>query len=381
MASASQPFSRDSLKQARRLVVKVGTRVVTDPDGGLDVVFLDRLARQVARLHERGCQAIVVTSGAVHLGRAVLGAARGKETLNYRQAAAAIGQPELMRTYAEALRAHGLLSAQVLLTMDDMTDRQRYIHVRNSMELLLRHHVVPVVNENDSVSVEGVTFVENDKLAAIVATKLRADLLVFLSDQPGLCTADPRLDPEARLIACVYPGQDPGAEAEGAGGAESRGGMRAKLAAARTASDFGIPVVMVAGTLDNVLLRVLAGEELGTVFVPGAAREARKVWMATAAEPVGAILVDAGAAGALRRPGGASLLPRGITGTQGDYEAGDMVRVLDPEGQEVARGLVNYPATEVGLIAGAHSSQVPEILGHVGHEEVIHRDNMIRTGE
>ena len=381
MLPTETPFSRDRLQSARRLVVKVGTRTVTDPQGGLDLLFLDRLANQIARLQGRDCEVIVVTSGAVHLGRAVLPPARAKETLNYRQAAAAIGQPELMRSYAEALRAHGLVAAQMLLTMDDMTDRQRYIHVRNSMELLLRHHVVPVVNENDSVSVEGVTFVENDKLAAIVATKLRADLLVFLSDQPGLCTADPRTDPEARLIACVRPGQDPGVVAEEAAGQESRGGMRAKLAAARTAADFGIPVVMVDGREENILLRVCDGEDIGTLFVPGQVLEARKVWMATAAEPVGVVRVDAGAARALRKPGGASLLPRGVLGTDGDYGAGDLVTVLDPEGREVARGLVNYPVAEVRLICGAHSSEVPAILGHVGHEEVIHLNNLVLTGE
>lgn len=375
-------FSRENLKSAQRIVVKVGTRTVTDPHGGLDVVFLDRLARQIARLQGRDCEVIVVTSGAVHLGRRVLKHPRGgKETLNYRQAAAAIGQPELMGNYAEALRAHGLVAAQMLLTMDDMTDRQRYIHVRNSMELMLRHHIVPVVNENDSVSVEGVTFVENDKLAAIVATKLRADLLVFLSDSPGLCTANPHTDPDAKLIACVLPGDDPGAVADGAGTKESRGGMKAKLSAARTASDFGIPVVMVDGKEDNILLRVCEGEELGTLFVPGASLDARRVWMATAAEALGVIAVDAGAARALRRPEGASLLPRGITGTSGDYAAGDLVAVVDPEGQVVVRGLVNYPAAEVALIAGAHSSEVADILGHVGHEEVIHRDNLVRTGE
>lgn len=375
-------FSRDDLKSARRIVVKVGTRTITDPQGGLDLVFLDRLARQIGRLQGRDCEVIVVTSGAVHLGRRVLKPGRGsKETLNYRQAAAAIGQPELMANYAEALRAHGMVAAQMLLTMDDMTDRQRYIHVRNSMELMLRQHIVPVVNENDSVSVEGVTFVENDKLAAIVATKMRADLLVFLSDSPGLCTSNPLTDPNARLIPCVLPGEDPRAVAEGAGTKESRGGMKAKLSAARTASDFGIPVVMVDGKAESVLLRVCDGEPLGTLFVPREAVEARKVWIATAAEPAGKIRVDAGAARALRQPEGASLLPRGITGTEGDYEAGDIVSVVDHEGIEVLRGLVNYPASEVSQIIGAHSSEVPEILGHVGHKEVIHRDNMVRTGD
>ncbi|MBU0609089.1 MAG: glutamate 5-kinase, partial [Armatimonadetes bacterium] len=274
------------LPQVRRLLVKVGTRVVTDPDGGLDMIFLDRLARQLARLKDRDVESIVVTSGAVHLGRQVLRHARAKETLTYRQAAAAIGQPELMRSYTEALSAHGLIGAQVLLTMDDMNDRQRYLNVRNELELLLKSHVIPIINENDSVSVEGVTFVENDRLAAIVATKMRVDLLVFLSDQPGLFTDNPVENPEARLIATVQPGAPLEAGVGGAGGPESRGGMKAKIAAARVAANCGVQVVMADGRQDNVLLKLSEGQQLGTLFVAGRqGAGGKKPWLAAVREP------------------------------------------------------------------------------------------------
>lgn len=381
ISCSPEEFSRATLCQARRVLVKVGTRVVTDPEAGLDMIFLDRLARQIARLHQRDLQVLVVTSGSVHLGRRVLPRRGGKETLTYRQAAAAIGQPELMRSYSEALSGHGLVPAQVLLTRDDVADRRRYLHVRNSLELLLANHIVPVINENDSVSVDGVTFVENDILAAMVATKLRVDLLIYLSDSKGLCTADPRTNPEAELIPCVLPGEDFEACAAGAGGVESRGGMKAKIQAARLAADHGVPVVMASSELDNVLLRILQGEEIGTLFVPREARRGRRVWMATAGKPLGSLTVDAGACKALRQPGGASLLPRGLTGTEGHYEPGDLVAVLGPEGEEIARGLVNYSSDEVALILGVHSSQLAEILGHVGHDEIIHRDNLVLMGD
>jgi glutamate 5-kinase len=390
-APNSAQLTRSPLCEGQRLLVKVGTRLVTNPDGGLDLLFLDRLARQIARLEEREIQVLVVTSGAVHLGRQVLRAnplqhGRSRETLTYRQAAAAIGQPELMRNYAEALTAHGLVAAQVLLTMEDMVHRQRYVNVRNELELLLKSHVVPIINENDSVSVEGVTFVENDKLAAIVATKMKVDLLVFLSDQPGLCTGNPNLDPEAELIPLVCPGEELSASIGEAGGAESRGGMLAKLQAARTAAICGIPVVMASGREDNVLLRICAGAEVGTYFVPGRHSVAgKKPWLAAVRQPVGILRVDAGAARALQQQDGASLLPKGIVeardvvGAAG-FERGDLVSVVGPKG-ELARGISNYTSGEVRLIMGRHSSEISAILGYAGPEEVIHRDNLVMMSD
>jgi glutamate 5-kinase len=377
-AERNGDFCRECLTEAKRILVKVGTRVVTDPTGGLDLEFLDRLAGQIATLQAAGCEVILVTSGSVHLGRRKLSKQAGKETLTYRQAAAAIGQPELMRSYSKVFEKHGLVAAQLLLTMDDMVNRQRYLNVRNALELLLQRGVVPVINENDSVSLEGVTFVENDKLASLVATKLRVDLLIFLSDEDGLYTEHPGKSRDAQLIPLVRSKEVLSASIGAAGGPESRGGMQAKVLAARTAADLGIPVVMANGKTEDIVVRVCGAEELGTLFLPGRKSvEPRKAWWATAAEPVGKVIVDAGACRALRKADGASLLPAGVRGTEGEYEAGDLVSVVGPEGAEVARGLVNYGSAEVAAIAGKHTSQLAEILGHVGHDEVIHRDNLV----
>ena len=324
---------------------------------------------------------MLVTSGAVHLGRAALGLKGKSEDISLRQAAAAVGQPELMRNYMEAFSAHGLLTAQILMTRDDMQDRHRYVHLSNTLETLLRRRVLPIVNENDSVSLEGVTFVENDILAALIAAKARADVLIFLSDQEGLFTCDPRTNDGATLIPVVKPSDDVSRFAEGAGGPESRGGMVKKCEAARLAANSGIPVVMVDGREHNVVLRVLEGEEIGTLFVSGHHLPGRKLWIATAAQPAGDIVVDEGARKALSQADGSSLLPIGITEVRGTFEIGDLVRVLGPDGEEIARGLVNYPASDVEKISGHHTREILDILGHVGNAEVIHRDNLVVTSD
>lgn len=368
---------RALLTTARRLVVKIGTRVVTGSGPGLDVEFLDSLARQVARLQERGREVVIVTSGAVHLGRRALGLKARGEDISLRQAAAAVGQPELMRNYMEAFAAHGLLTAQLLLTRDDVQDRHRYVHLSNTLINLLRHHVVPVINENDSVSVEGVTFVENDLLAALVAAKTRAEALIFLSDQDGLFDCNPVTHTCARLIPLVLPEDDVSRFAEGAGGPESRGGMEKKCEAARLAAGVGIPAIMANGLTHNILLRLVEGEELGTLFVGKDALSARKRWISSVARAAGEMTVDDGARKALSKPGGSSLLPAGVVSVSGHFEAGDVVRVLDSEGREIGRGLVNYSLAEVEAIRGHHTRDIVALLGHVGHAEVIHRDNMV----
>jgi glutamate 5-kinase len=373
--------ARALLTTAHRVVVKIGTRVVTSAGPGLDGEFLDGLARQVARLQERDREIVVVTSGAVHLGRRALGLKARGEDISLRQAAAAVGQPELMRNYMEAFAAHRLLTAQLLLTRDDVEDRHRYVHLSNTLINLLRHHVVPIINENDSVSVEGVTFVENDLLAALVAAKTRADALVFLSDQDGLFDCNPNTNACARLIPVVQPEDDVSRFAEGAGGPESRGGMEKKCEAARLASNAGIPSIMANGHEPNVLLRILEGEPLGTLFIGGDALPARKRWIASVARAAGEMVVDEGACKALSKPGGSSLLPAGIVAVHGAFQAGDVVRVVDTEGREVGRGLVNYSFSEVDTIRGHHTRDIVGLLGHVGHAEVVHRDNMVLSGD
>ena len=368
------------LEGCTRLVVKVGTRLVAGSDAGVDTDFLDRLGRDAARLLARDKDLLIVTSGAVHLGRRVLRTSRSKEALSYRQAAAATGQPELMRRYSEAFGAHGVLVAQVLLTPADIADRERYLHIRSAFGSLLKHNHVPVVNENDSVSEASVTFGENDRLAALIAAKVRADALIFLLDQEGFYSADPERDASAELIGVVEPTDaDVVRAAGGEGGPESVGGMARKLAAARTAVECGIPVIMADGREPHVLLRLLDGEDLGTFFIPARRISSRKSWLASATIPDGAVQIDAGAKKALLGPEGRSLLPSGVTGVEGRFDAGDVLAVRDETGQEIARGLSNFASDEIRKIAGAHTNQVNAILGYETQPEVIHRDNLALT--
>jgi glutamate 5-kinase len=364
-----------------RLVVKIGTRLVARGNQAPDAEFLDQMARQLARLRERGIQTVLVVSGAVHLGRRALGLHGRLDQLALRQAAAAVGQPELMHLYLEALGAHGLRAAQILLTAEDMADRARYLRIRNTVEALLEQGVVPVVNENDSVSVEGVTFGENDRLAAIVAAKIHADALVLLSDEPGLYTADPKQDPSAQLIPLVRPGDEVRQFGAGAGGGESRGGMQKKLVAAQMAIECGIPVMIADGRVEGVVVRLLDGEALGTFFLAADHLGARKVWIATAREPAGRLVVDEGARGALISADGSSLLPVGIVEVEGQFHSGDLVEVLGPDRRVIGRGIVNYSSQEIRKIKRLHSREVPRILGRSGTEEVIHRDNMVVIAE
>ena len=370
---------QEYVADARRLVIKIGTRVVTRRPHGLNTAFLHDLASQCATLQQRGGEVVIVTSGAVHLGRQALRLPpHSGDSVALRQAAAAVGQVELMRQYKEAFASYDLLTAQVLLTPGDIADRQRYLYLRGALQALLEQHAVPIINENDSVSVAGVTFGENDKLAALVAAKVHSDLLVFLSDQEGLFTADPQADPSAELIPVVTPGDDWVRRcAEGPGGPESVGGMLKKLQAARTVAECGIPAVMANGLLPGMVLRILSGEPVGTFFVPAPRISSRKSWIVSATDPAGALVVDDGARRALLSADGSSLLPSGIVGVEGEFAAGDAVVVRDREGREVARGLCSYPADEVRRIQGAQSRDIERLLGHIGQDEVIHRDNMV----
>jgi len=368
---------REYLTHVHRLVVKLGTRLVACGDQPVNHDSLAGLAGQLARLQERDIQTVLVVSGAVTLGRRALGLGGPTEAVSLRQAAAAVGQPELMRLYQEALGAQGVRAAQILLTADDMADRSRYLRIRNTVEALVQERVVPVINENDSVSVEGVTFGENDRLAAIVAAKTGADALVFLSDEPGLYTADPKRHPEAELIGLVQPGDEVCQLGAGTGGHESSGGRQKKIVAAEMAVECGIPVVMTDGREENVLLRVLDGERIGTFFVPGEPLARRKMWIATAREPRGCVLVDEGASRALTSPDGASLLTMGVVEMEGEFAAGDLVEVLGPGRQVLARGITNFSVADLRRIKRLHSREVPRLLGRPASPEVIHRDNMV----
>jgi glutamate 5-kinase len=299
-----------------------------------------------------------------------------------RQAAAAVRQIELMWRYREIFGRHGQPIAQVLLTQAELSDFRRYLHLRNTLTTLMcEYRVVPVLNENDSVSAEGVQIGENDRLAAVVASKLEADVLLSLSDVPGYFAGDPNREPEAKLIPVVRE-ITPAMESQAAdtAGPAGRGGMRAKIESAKAAMNAGVVMVVAAGREENVIRRIMAGEEVGTIFVPRVSKmRSRKRWIAYAAVPKGQIVVDAGAAEALVRQG-KSLLPVGIAAVEGDFEAGDMVAVLqetDSGQREIARGLANYGSLDLRRIQGCKSKEILKRLGHRDFDEAIHRDNLV----
>ncbi|MFW6437730.1 MAG: glutamate 5-kinase [Armatimonadota bacterium] len=362
----------------RRIVVKVGTRLVIDKDGQPQRDFLARIAREVRALTDQGIEVLLVTSGAVGIGRRLIFPSGRLLRVGERPSAAAIGQPILMRYWAEALQEVDINTAQVLLTQDDVVNRGRCMRLRETLQDLLGWGVLPVLNENDSVSTEAVTFGENDLMAAMVAVAITpAELLVILSDQEGLFTADPRSDSAAELICEVEPHEDVGRFASGAGGPESLGGMAKKIEAARRATDCGIRVVIADGNADRVLTRILNEENVGTCLFPRPRMPSRKAWLAVHLMPTGTLVVDDGARRALLQSDGASLLPSGITEVRGDFRPGDLVTIRDAEGHDIARGLVNYSSAETQAIRGAQSAEIAELIGREGAAEVIHRDDMV----
>ncbi len=374
--------TRASLKNASRIVIKLGSTVVTTSEGAVDDAHVRHLAEQIAELTRAGKQVVVVTSGAIRAGRGRLGIHDVSLDLPARQAAAAVGQIELMWHYREIFGQCGQPIAQVLLTQAELSDFRRYLHLRNTLSTLLgEYRVVPVLNENDSVSAEGVQIGENDRLASVVASKLEADLLLSLSDVAGYYDGDPHHHPEAQLIPVVReitPEMEQAA-ADSAGPA-GRGGMRTKMEAAKLAMNAGVVMVIARGREPEVIRRILAGEEVGTIFLPKAEKlRARKRWIAYAAVPKGSLTVDAGAATALLE-GGKSLLPVGVAEVEGEFEAGDMVSVVtqaDGRQVEIARGLVNYPAADLRRIRRCKSKDILKLLGHRDFDEAIHRDNLV----
>lgn len=369
---------RQALGAAKRLVIKIGSAVITHEGGQVDEPVLMHLAEQVVGLTRAGKQVVLVTSGAIRAGLDRLGIRRRVRDLPTRQAAAAVGQIELIWRYREVFGRLGQPIAQILLTQNEFSDFSRYLHLRNTLFALLgEHKVVPVLNENDPVSAEGVQIGENDRLAAVVASKIEADLLLSLSDVAGYYSGDPR-QPGAELISEVTeitPEME--AWARGSAGPAGRGGMRAKLDAAKLATAAGVTMVIAAGKEPHVISRILAGERVGTVFLPGPSRvRAKKRWIGWAGRPVGSVVVDEGAAQAICERG-SSLLPVGVREVRGDFRPGDIVSVLDPTCREIARGLVNFPAEDVRKIQGCHTSHISRRLGHRDFDEVIHRDNLV----
>jgi glutamate 5-kinase len=366
------------VQQAKSLVVKLGSSLVTDHGRGLDAEAIGRWAAQIAELVRSGRRVILVSSGAIAEGMQRLGWARRPQTMHELQAAAAVGQMGLVQCYESCFRSHGLHTAQVLLTHADLADRQRYLNARSTLRTLLALQVIPVINENDTVVTDEIKFGDNDTLGALVTNLIEADVLVILTDQAGLYDADPRRHPGARLVEEGEAG-DPRLDAMAGGSASelAKGGMLTKLQAARRAARSGAHTVIAYGREPDVLVRLARGERLGTLLrartVPLAAR---KQWLADHLNVAARLRLDAGAVRALVRDG-KSLLPIGVTDVSGDFQRGEVVACVDPEGREVARGLVNYSAEETQRILRRPSGEIESVLGYVDEPELIHRDNLV----
>lgn len=381
MTSRKGPCSgsrQEWLGSPRRIVVKIGSGVLSHGGIGLHRPTIQALAGCLARVQGQGVEAILVSSGAILAGMEALGLTERPRELPLKQAAAAVGQSHLMRAYEEAFQPCGRCVAQILLTQEDLRHRSRYLNARNTLFTLLGLQVLPIVNENDTVAVREIEFGDNDTLSALVAHLAQADLLVILTDTEGVFTADPHRDPSARLIPLVRP-QDAITSfcAEDTGSAASIGGMTSKVRAAHRAAVAGIPTVVASGRAPESVEAILRGEEVGTLFIPSRSRmQSRKRWLAFASLPRGGIMVDAGARGALVL-GGKSLLPSGVRGTQRTFRAGDVVSLVDLAGQEFGRGLANYSRDEVEKIKGLKSDEIAAVLGAKPYDEVVHRDNLV----
>ncbi len=367
--------------EATTMVVKVGTRVLTDAAGRLDPAQIANLAEQMHGVISSGRKVVLVSSGAVASGMGRLGLARRPTDLAHLQAIAAIGQSLLVEAYERELSARGYHAAQILLTADDLNHRTRYLNARNTLLTLLELGAVPVINENDTVAVEELqtTFGDNDRLAAMVTNLIRAPLLVLLSDVEGLYNGDPQ-QPASRVIPTVAKLDRSVFElVRDRTTGLSKGGMASKLEAARMATAAGGNVIIARGKAPNVLLRIIAGETVGTLFLAqGRAVAARKRWIGFTAAPKGKLIIDAGAVRAVEVLG-RSLLPAGIVAVEGRFRKGDVVSVHDTSGREIARGLVNYDHEETVRIKGLHSKRIAEALGYSPYQEVIHRNNMVVT--
>jgi glutamate 5-kinase len=366
------------MREARRFVVKVGSTLVTNRGAGLDASAIARWAGQVAKLRQTGRELVLVSSGAIAEGMQRLGWTRRPSAMHELQAAAAVGQMGLVQVYESCFRQHGLHTAQVLLTHADLADRQRYLNARSTLLTLLGLGIIPVINENDTVVTDEIRFGDNDTLAALVTNLVEADCLVILTDQQGLYTDDPRRNPQATLIRSAQAGE-PRLEAlaGGTGSTIARGGMLTKVLAAKRAARSGAQTVIASGNEADVLVRLAAGEAIGTLLTAQTTPlAARKQWLADHLQVAGRLGLDAGAAKALRS-GGKSLLPVGVKSVEGEFERGAVVACLSPERAEIARGLVNYNAQESRRIAGRASSEIEAILGYIDRPELIHRDNLV----
>jgi len=380
MAENRSENGAEMLRRARRIVVKVGSSLVTNEGRGLDEAAIGEWCRQLALLVKDGREPVMVSSGAIAEGMKRLGWTKRPREINELQAAAAVGQMGLVQSYETQLRANGLRSAQVLLTHADLADRERYLNARSTLLTLLQHGVLPVINENDTVVNDEIKVGDNDTLGALVANLLDADLLVILTDQKGLYSADPRKDPNAVFIHEARAGDAAlEAMAGGAGSSIGKGGMITKILAAKRAAGSGASTVIAWGREPDALVRLARGEVIGTCLVaPTHKQQARKQWMADHLQLRGSVTVDPGAAAKLGREG-KSLLPIGMTGVEGQFSRGDVIAVRGPDGVEIARGLANYAAAEARLLCRHASGEIEALLGYAAEPEMVHRDNLVLT--
>jgi glutamate 5-kinase len=373
-------LSTSVMAQAQRLVVKVGSSLVTNEGRGIDAQAIATWAAEIAALRDFGREIVVVSSGAVAEGMKRLSWVRRPQSMQDLQAAAAVGQMGLAQVYETEFRRFGLQTAQILLTHEDLADRTRYLNARSTLTRLIELGVIPIINENDTVVTDEIKVGDNDTLAALVTNLIEADALVILTDQAGLYTADPRSHPDARLLSKVKAG-DPRLEAMagGAGSLIGKGGMLTKVLAARRAASAGAHTIVASGRESKVLQRLAGGEMIGTSFIANTAKlTARKQWIADQLQLRGALVLDAGALKALLRDG-KSLLPIGVSEVQGDFARGDVVACLSQAGSEVGRGLINYASSEARRIIGKPSSEIESLLGFVEEPELIHRSNLVIT--
>jgi len=366
------------LASARCIVVKVGSSLVTNDGRGLDQAAIAAWADQIARLRHLGREVVLVSSGAVAEGLQRLGWTKRPTAINELQAAAAVGQMGLVQMYESCFAHHGMHTAQLLLTHDDLADRKRYLNARSTLRTLLDLNVIPIINENDTVVTDEIRFGDNDTLGSLVANLIEADALVILTDQQGLYSADPRKDQNATLIQHATAGDSALEQmAGGAGSSVGTGGMLTKILAAKRAARSGAHTIIASGREQDVLVRLAEGEVVGShLEAPEMKTTARKQWLADHLQVRGRLTLDPGAAKALRE-GGKSLLPIGVTAVSGDFERGELVACLDADGREIARGLVNYTAIETARILRKSSQDIEQILGYVDEPELIHRDNLV----
>ena len=370
---------RTKLRDTRRWVVKIGSALLTDNGCGLKHDLLDNWVSQIAVLNKRGIEIVIVSSGAVAEGISRLGWKSRPNVVHELQAAAAVGQMGLIQAYEACFQKYDKHTAQILLTHDDIANRARYLNARTSLNTLLKLGVVPVVNENDTVATDEIRFGDNDTLAGLVANLIDAELLVLLTDQKGLYTADPRIDDSAKLIDQADACDKTLESFAGEGGSLGRGGMRTKLKAAVIAAKSGTQTVIASGNIESILLKVADGDDVGTLLTTAEETvQARKQWLANQTHLRGAVSLDDGAVIALMK-NGKSLLPVGIKSVEGEFKRGEIISCIDKSGNEIARGLTNYDSAQARLMIGKSTKAIQELHGHIDEDELIHRDNMILT--